>query len=267
VFFSGSGVRPWRHSMHASMGVCDVTTVSPKLIEELADRIHAKILSGDYPPGTRLKQEILAQAFDVSRTPIREALSRLEAKGIVSQAQRRSAVVKSPSSRDISEMYQVRAELEGLAAQLAARWITDRQLIDLRIAHDAFSEAVRLFRSTRLADKPGPGVEQSNTAFEETSKRWLEMNSSFHKTICDASNNRFLARTIQEIMSGYARSIMIASTVGMNSYRIDTTVNQHERILKALEEREPVKARRAMTEHILEGGEFVIASFANLESD
>lgn len=241
--------------------------VSPKLIEELADKIHAKILSGDFPPGTRLKQESLAQTFEVSRTPIREALSRLEAKGIVSQAQRRSAVVKTPSSREITEMYQVRAELEGLAAQLAARWITDRQLEDLRVAHDAFAEAVRMLRTTRVTDRMLPGAEQSNGTFEEASKRWLDMNAIFHKAISDSSNNRFLARTIQDVTSGYPRSVMMASAVGMNSYRIDSTITQHERILKALEEREPAKARRAMTEHIIESSEFVIASFANLEAD
>jgi DNA-binding GntR family transcriptional regulator len=244
-----------------------VAVVSPKLIEELADKIHAKILSGDFPPGTRLKQESLAQTFEVSRTPIREALSRLEAKGIVSQAQRRSAVVKTPSSREITEMYQVRAELEGLAAQLAARWITDRQLEDLRVAHDAFAEAVRMLRTTRVAERLGQGVERSNGNFEDASKRWLDMNARFHKAICESSNNRFLARTIQEVSSGYARSVMMASAIGMNSYRIDSTITQHERILKALEEREPAKARRAMTEHIIEGSEFVIASFANLEAD
>jgi len=125
------------------------TAASPKLIEDLANRIQAKIVAGEYPPGTRLKQEVLAQQFDVSRTPIREALSRLEAKGIVSQAQRRSAVVRAPSSREISEMYQVRAELEGLAAQLAARWITDQQLVDLRISHDEFVQAVKELRGDR----------------------------------------------------------------------------------------------------------------------
>jgi len=125
------------------------TAASPKLIEDLANRIQAKIVAGEYPPGTRLKQEVLAQQFDVSRTPIREALSRLEAKGIVSQAQRRSAVVRAPSGREISEMYQVRAELEGLAAQLAARWITDQQLVDLRISRDAFVQAVKELRGDR----------------------------------------------------------------------------------------------------------------------
>ncbi len=244
-----------------------MTALSPKLIEDLADKIHAKILSGDYPPGTRLKQELLAQTFDVSRTPIREALSRLEAKGIVSQAQRRSAVVKTPSSRDISEMYQVRAELEGLAAQLSARWITDQQLEELRVAHNAFAEAVRMFRTARAADRSDKDVERANRNFEDVSKHWLDMNARFHRTISDSSNNRFLARTIQDVTSGYARSVMMASAVGMNSYRIDSTITQHERILRALEEREPTKARRAMTDHIIESSEFVIASFANLESD
>jgi DNA-binding GntR family transcriptional regulator len=237
-----------------------VTPDSPKLIEELADRIQSKIMSGDYPPGTRLKQELLAREFDVSRTPIREALSRLEAKGIVSQAQRRSAVVKSPSSRDISEMYQVRAELEGLAAQLAARWITDQQLEALRSAHDAFATAVRRFRSARTSN-----AEAAAASFEEASSQWLTMNARFHETICESSNNRFLARTIQDVTSGYARSVMLSSATGMNSHRIETTIAQHERILRALEEREPGKARRAMIEHILEASEFVIAAFANLE--
>jgi DNA-binding GntR family transcriptional regulator len=237
--------------------------VTPKLIEELADRIHSKILAGEYPPGTRLKQEILASEFDVSRTPIREALSRLEAKGIVSQAQRRSAVVRAPSSREISEVYQVRAELEGLAAQLSARWITDPQLAALRLAHDAFAEAVR---ELRLAGSMAArGVDGKR--FEMASHRWLEMNGTFHRTIAEASNSRVLARTIQDVTSGYARNVMLSSAFGMNSFRMDATVMQHERILKALEEREAAKARKAMTEHVLEAGEFVITSFANHEDD
>jgi DNA-binding GntR family transcriptional regulator len=234
---------------------------SPKLIEELANKIQAKIVAGDYPPGTRLKQELLAQEFDVSRTPIREALSRLEAKGIVSQAQRRSAVVRAPSSREISEMYQVRAELEGLAAQLSARWITDQQLAELRIAHDEFVSAVKELRSDRGGDTRASRV--SPDWFQEASQRWIDMNAKFHKTICESSNNRYLARTIQEVTSGYARSVMLSSALSMNSFRIESNITQHEKILKALEDREPARARRAMVDHILEAGEFVIASFAN----
>jgi DNA-binding GntR family transcriptional regulator len=238
------------------------TSASPKLIEELADRIQAKIVAGEYPPGSRLKQEVLAQEFDVSRTPIREALSRLEAKGIVSHTQRRSAVVRTPSSREISEMYQVRAELEGLAAHLSARFITDSQLGELRHSHDEFVQAVKELRQDReSATRVDPKL------FEQAAQRWIDMNAKFHKTINDSSNNRFLTRTILDVTSGYARSVMLKSALGMNSYRIESNIVQHERILKALEDREPARARKAMVEHILESGEFVIASFAQHAPD
>ena len=93
------------------------------------------------------------------------------------------------------------------------------------------------------------------------------MNAKFHKTINDSSNNRFLTRTILDVTSGYARSVMLKSALGMNSYRIESNIVQHERILKALEDREPARARKAMVEHILESGEFVIASFAQHTPD
>jgi DNA-binding GntR family transcriptional regulator len=239
-------------------------STSQKLINEIADKIQARIVAGDYPPGSRLKQETLAQDFAVSRTPIREALSHLEAKGIVSQDQGRSAVVRTPSSRDIAEMYQVRAELEGLAAQLAARWITDQQLLALRMSHDSFVKAVDDLRVKRKeAPTLGARVKLEAKAFQLASVRWIETNAMFHKTISESSNNRFLDRTLQDMASGYARTVMLSSALAMNSYRLDENIVQHERILKALEDREPAKARRAMVDHIVESEKFVIASFAD----
>jgi DNA-binding GntR family transcriptional regulator len=240
-------------------------STSQKLINEIADKIQAGIVAGDYPPGSRLKQEILARDFAVSRTPIREALSHLEAKGIVSQDQGRSAVVRAPSSRDIAEMYQVRAELEGLAAQLAARWITDQQLLQLRTSHDSFVKAVDDLRQKRK-DAPtlGARVKLEAKAFKLASVRWIETNALFHRTISESSNNRFLDRTLQDMASGYARTVMLSSALAMNSYRLDENIVQHERILKSLEDREPAKARRAMVDHIVESEKFVIASFEDV---
>jgi DNA-binding GntR family transcriptional regulator len=237
-----------------------------KLIEEIADKIHAKIIAGEYPPGSRLKQELLATEFSVSRTPIREALSRLEARGIVSQAQRRSAVVRAPSSREIAEIYQVRAELEGLAAQLAARWITDQQLAELRLTHDSFVQAVHNLRAEQM-DARTRARPFDLKAWEKASQQWIELNAAFHRTISESSNNRFLARHIQELTSGYSRNIMRTSALGMDSYRVESNIVRHDKILKALEEREPARARRAMVEHIQEAGEFVIAWFDKHSTD
>src|SRR6201990_92978 len=109
-----------------------------KLVSQLVERIHAKIALGEYAPGERLRQELLAEEFNVSRTPIREALRLLEAKGVISQAHCHSAVIRAPSAREVRETSQVRAELEGLASELAAQWISDNQLEDLRPIHNSF---------------------------------------------------------------------------------------------------------------------------------
>jgi DNA-binding GntR family transcriptional regulator len=239
-----------------------MTSQSPKLIEELADKIQEKIFAGEYPPGTRLKQELLAQTFDVSRTPIREALSRLEAMGVITQLQRRSAIVRIPSHREIREMYQVRAELEGLAAQLSARWITDRQLAELRGSHDKFVKAVKqLFAERKI--NTSTSKKKMHGSYERAAERWIDVNEKFHRTISEASNNRYLAKTIQEMAAGYSRSIMLSSAQDMNSFRTEQNVMQHERILKALEDRDPSGARKAMVDHIVEASEFIIESFAN----
>src|SRR5688572_25568264 len=114
----------------------------PTSTRELADKIAAAICSGDYPPGSRLPQETLAERFGVSRTPIREALRLLEARGVLRLIPNQGAVVRVPAPRDIREAYQVRAELEGLAAELAAEWITEGQIERLAKAEERFKKAV-----------------------------------------------------------------------------------------------------------------------------
>jgi DNA-binding GntR family transcriptional regulator len=234
------------------------TARSAKLIEEIAAKIRAKIVSGEYAPGIRLKQETLAEEFAVSRTPIREALSRLEAQGIVVQEQRRSAIVSTPSSRDIAEMYQIRAELEGLAAQLAARWITDDQLASLRTSHDRFVRAVKALRKRNSA----PAKSADRAMRSRASADWITTNAEFHSTIAAASNNRNLQRMLGEIRSGYTE-VMSTSSVGMDTFRMDANIRHHEMILSALERRDPARSRTAMNEHILEAGEIVVAWFQN----
>ena len=88
-----------------------MVTSAEKLVGNLAGRISAKIFAGEYPPGSRLRQEALAEEFSVSRTPIREALRQLEAKGVVQHVPNHGAVVLAPNARDIRDAYQVRADL------------------------------------------------------------------------------------------------------------------------------------------------------------
>lgn len=231
--------------------------MTAKLVSELAEKIQQKIAAGEFPPGHRLRQELLAKEFDVSRTPIREALRQLETKGLVSQSHRKSAVVSAPSLRDVKETYQVRAELEGLAAELAATWITDAQLALMRETHVRFAEAIEtLARHSAKAqrDKAARVTKQMSAAAEA----WTRTNTAFHRIIHDACDNRRLSATIQDLNQGQIRSIMLATILGMDTHRLRLTLTHHEKILDRLTARDVKGAREAVVTHIQESGEFVV---------
>src|SRR5699024_2733249 len=88
--------------------------------EGVYERIRRGIVEGHYPPGSRLVEQRLAEELDVSRTPVREAVRRLESEGLVVVARNRGAVVRPLDEADISDLYEVRARLEAHAADLAA---------------------------------------------------------------------------------------------------------------------------------------------------
>ena len=228
-----------------------------KLVSQLVERIHAKIALGEYAPGDRLRQELLAEEFNVSRTPIREALRLLEAKGVISQEHRHSAVIRVPSAREVRETYQVRAELVGLATQLAAQWISDNQLEDLRTIHNSFVRSVKDLSRQRAEGK------RSERSLAKASNAWIETNGEFHALIQTASNNLRLRHVIGELYVGFTSNVMYSSARGMDAHRMQMNIDDHEEILRALERRDGERARSAMQSHILESGKFVIAWLEN----
>lgn len=231
-----------------------------KLVDQLVKQIQQKIVSGEYVPGQKLKQVALASAFKVSRTPIRQALSHLVAKGLVYQEQQSGVVVKAQSAKDVRDMYRVRAEVEGLAVQLAAHWITDEQLIELRRIHERFVEAVSTLNRLRTTN----GVEAAASHEYETARNdWVTSNSDFHAVIYKASCNPYLQKIIGDLQLGSSRGLIAASALGMYKHRMEMNIVHHAEILAALEARADTQARTAMAKHILESGEFVAAWIEN----
>src|SRR5690606_36900089 len=110
------------------------------LVDSIAVSIRDRIMSGQIPIGSQLRQAELAKDFGVSRTPIREALRQLQAGGLIDVVPNRGAVVRIPSPWEVREAYQVRAELEGLAAALAAGQISRSDVETLRKANRAMYE-------------------------------------------------------------------------------------------------------------------------------
>jgi DNA-binding GntR family transcriptional regulator len=227
----------------------DGATGSP-LVDRLAGAIQTRVLSGDVPVGSRLRQEALAEEFGVSRTPVREALRKLQATGLVELLPNRGAIVRGPSAREIREAYEVRAELEGLAAELAAGRISDRDLLRLREAQALFRRSVETLIARR-ARRPQPWKDESV---------WVQANDLFHQAILDAAGNERLSDTIADLHRSFPRDLTWAA-LSQSSRLLEENVEQHEAILEAIERRDPVDARQRMIEHIRSAGELVTLHF------
>lgn len=197
------------------------------------------ILEGEYGPDERLVEEQLAERLGVSRTPIRQALTMLEAEGLVEIAPNRGAAVCSFSVDEVWEIYDLRAVLEGHAARRAAGSIEERELDELR------SLAAEMERTT-----------SEKFVDHEEEIRWLvARNQEFHGTIVAASLNKrleILLRRTVEI------PLMFKAFFWYTPHERAISNHYHRQILGALEQGDAERAEIVMREHVYEGRDFVI---------
>lgn len=177
---------------------------------------------GDYRPGDRLVESDLADRLGVSRTPIREALQRLETQSLL-ERDGRSLIVASLDHNQMSELYVVRRELEGLAARLAAR--------------HASPEEVQLLRDMVIADD---ALVDDPAALSRANKR-------FHKQIHLASHNRYL---VQQLDLVHRTMALMATTSLAAQGRGQLAQKEHDSIVCAIEERNEDAAEKALQHHI-----------------
>jgi DNA-binding GntR family transcriptional regulator len=218
------------------------------LVDKLAATLQARVLSGALPSGTRLRQEALAEEFGVSRTPIREALRKLQEAGLVEVRPNRGAHVRRLSPREIRDAYEVRAELEGLAAELAAARIRHEQL-------DALHEAQAQFRESleRTVEARGAGLEPS----EDEIARWGRANDLFHQEIQAACGNEVLTKTLAHLHRSFPRDLS-RTVLRENTALLRENVGEHEAILAAIERRDAAAARELMLRHVQHAGRLVV---------
>jgi len=178
--------------------------------------------AGEFPGGARLVETELAERFGVSRTPVREALKRLEAQGVAAIDGRR-LVVATLDHEQLGELYEVRGVVEGLAGRLAARHAAPEEIAVLK----AMVEADR-----GLLDDP-IGLSRAN-------KR-------FHRQLHRASHNRYLNRMLQDMRRALA---VLSTTTLVVPGRSAESVSEHEAIIRAIEARDEDAAEAAARHHI-----------------
>lgn len=181
------------------------------------------IEAGVFKPGDRLVESELADRFGVSRTPVREALQRLETQGMLAR-DGRSLIVATLDHGQLGDLYAVRTELEALAARLAAR-----------AAHD---EELRVLRRMVGDDRALVGGDPRAMA---------RANRRFHRQLHLASHNRFLVQQLDLVQRSMA---LVATTSFAAEGRAAAAMDEHDAIVAALEARDPEAAARALRDHI-----------------
>jgi DNA-binding GntR family transcriptional regulator len=190
--------------------------------------IRARILSGDFSRGERLREEELAQIAGVSRTPIREALRRLDAEGLVEFLPNRGASVTAWTEQELDNLYEARALIEGYAAELAAK----------RISAEELDQLAELSRQMRELDAPG-----SDGADEMTT-----LNNEFHRIITAASGNTHL----DSLVRGLTDAALVYRTFRhYTPDRLLASKFHHEEIVTALRARDGAWASAIVRAHIL----------------
>ncbi|MER0237678.1 GntR family transcriptional regulator [Fulvimarina sp. MAC8] len=209
--------------------------------DRVYEEIRQNILIGKLRPGERLTEELLAERFGASRTPVRSAIVRLAGDGFVDMTPRSGTVVRQRSMREIADIYDVRALLESAAAGLAAQLRTSADLDELE----------------RLQDEMEAGFEEADVRSSESIENLSLLNKAFHQRILDASRNATLTESASRLMD---IGFLINTYTSFSPGEIGRSFHEHRKLLDAIRSRDVHWAEAVMRAHILAGRNSLVSS-------
>lgn len=220
------------------MGI-NIKTIKAAVYEQLK----ADICSGKYKPGQHLLEKELCDDLQVSRTPIRDALVRLQEEGLVVSKPHRGVFVRRLTEKDIRDFYQTRAVLEGLGAKLAALNITEEDKGYLENLRD----------------------EMRIILYEDgDEKKTIELNNKLHDYIFQIANNDVLDKMRRTLSWAI---VLIRVTSWINEQRKYEVFEEHEEIIKRIIENKPEQAKLAAETHILKAWESATKNLITLSNE
>lgn len=189
------------------------------------NKIRERILNAEYEPNAALSEYQIAASLDVSRTPVREALKQLEQEGLVRSIPQKGVFVTDLSVSDIDEIYQIREQLETFAARVAATEMPDE-------------ECARLVAELRDA--------KANTD-DASLERAFEADIHLHEAIIAVTRNRRLAQILSTLADQVHR---IRALSPRTPGRLQAALDEHLKIMEAIQRRDPDAAAEAMADHL-----------------
>jgi DNA-binding GntR family transcriptional regulator len=191
-------------------------------------RLRNGIRSGDFRPGDRMREAVLAAKLKVSRTPIREAIRRLASEGFLEVAASRGVMIVELNKQQVREVYALREALEGTAARFAAQHASPSEIAEMRelLEHSAGKDT--------------------------TPEASAKFNRLFHSALHDAAHNRYLAQALQQLYDSLA---LLPGTTFAAPGRAQTAHAEHLALLTAIEKRDADKADQLARDHIRAAGQ------------
>lgn len=215
-----------------------LTALGPEHTGSRADFVYHSlrdaIWEGRFAQGEHIREEDIAERLGVSRTPVREALQRLQRRGLLVVRLGRGFAVKQLSNRQISHLYDMREILEGSAARLAAQHATD-------------SEIAVLYQLQKQLSKEGHNL-----------LALVTLNRRFHQQIYEATHNQYLLEMLEVLYDSMA--LLQNLTAQMPSRHGQSDI-EHLRIVRAIEKRDPDAAEKAARQHIRQAHKFRLEYF------
>lgn len=213
-------------------GLHIIAYMNTRMADHVREALEQMIITGEFADGERLDEIRLAERFNVSRTPLREAFQVLAASGLVELLPRRGAFVRHPAFHEMIEMFEVMAEMEAFCGRLAARRVTPEVLAEIRETVIACEAAVE------AGDTDG----------------YYRENGRFHHLIYTASGNEFLAGEAQRLhrrLQPFRRmQLRVRGRMGQS-------LTEHRQILDALEAGDSDAAETILRDHVaVQGGKF-----------
>lgn len=203
------------------------------LRERILSAVRTAIVNGQIRPGTRIMEPELAQRFGISRTPVREAIRQLESEGLISVVPRKGAIVVSISPQDISNFYELKMILEGHAARLAAKILTENDLAKMETVNRQIEAA---------------SVKKKDLG------RVLDLHDEFHEIFLRACGNDKLHAIVQNLVMQFQQfRILLAMPE-----RIQGSIRQHAEIIEAFRRKDAARAEELVRKNALYGKKLLL---------
>lgn len=203
------------------------------------------IVSGDIYPGKRLKEESLAKQLNISRTPIRQTLQKLEYNGLIIRIPNRGFIVREFLIEEIKQIYDLRALLEGHITSEACLHRTEKDISEMEVNNFFFEQAISEHNKSNL----------------ESIKKIQMTNSKFHKTIFKAAKNPLLEEHISKVT---ILPLIFRSYYWFGEKDLIQSLKFHKKIIATIKNKELDRAKVAMQEHIYQARDYILKNKNNI---